>query len=182
MASSRARRISGPGHNWAPNHVLRQMNRGLKMSDLHQLTFCVDLACWLLLSLSSYYTNSLVEQVVHIERLMPMDDSFEPPPSSSSSNPSGKDDDDDDDDNNASLVNHYHSPSPTGRKNLRRLGRRAAAAIAAEPPRVSENKSTLIALFLLYLCGCAMVGTAVGFVVAYCGLGGRCFSSSSEGY
>jgi hypothetical protein len=115
----------------------------------------------------------------HIERANPMDDSFEPPPSSSSSNPSGKDDDDDDDDNDASLVNHYHSPSPLpGRKNLRLLrGRRAA--IAAEPAaHVSENKSTLIALFLLYLCGCAMVGTAVGFVVAYCGLGGRCFSSS----
>jgi hypothetical protein len=106
-----------------------------------------------------------------------MDDSFEPPPSSSS-NPSGKDDDDDDD-NNASLVNHYHSPSPAGRKNLRLLrGRRAAIAAAEPAARVAENKSTLIALFLLYLCGCAMVGTAVGFVVAYCGLGGRCFSSS----
>jgi hypothetical protein len=124
------------------------------------LSLSVDLAS---------YTNSLllVEEVL-IKRAMPMDDSIEPPPSSNCSN----------DDNNASLVNHYHSPSsPAGRKNLR-LVRGSRRTAAAERAHASENKSTLIVLFMLYLCGCAMVGTAVGFVVAYCGLGGRCFFSS----
>jgi hypothetical protein len=34
---------------------------------------------------------------------------------------------------------------------------------------------SLIAALVLYLCGCAMVGIVIGFAVAYCGLGKRCF-------
>jgi hypothetical protein len=81
------------------------------------------------------------------------DESFEPPSSSGN----GGDEDD------GSLVNN---PPALFRRSRRR----------GQPQHDAKEKSTLLVVFLLYLCGCAMVGIAIGFIVAYCGMAGRCSS------